>query len=307
MLQHGFFLNNGKFMPAIGLGTWLAAPGEVGKAVTLALENGYRLIDCARFYKNEKEIGEMGIEPFLKNHPREELFVTSKLWMDQVTRIRESCLESIQDLKCKYLDLYLIHWPIALKVDASNPPKPEDFLDMDITEIWQEMEKLVDEGLVKSIGLSNFTIPQIEKIMKMCRIKPVINQVELNVYLQQNKLREVCKSYNIVVEAYRPIGGKPANESDKNCLDDEVVVSLAKKYNKTTAQICLRWLVQNGIIAVPKSTNPNRLLQNYQVFEWSLSNEDMKALEKRNLNKRNVKFENYWNGKTYEEFWGEEQ
>nr|BAN41083.1 aldose reductase, putative [Entamoeba invadens] len=305
-MQHGFILNNGYFMPAIGLGTWLAKPGEVGAAVQLSLEQNYRMIDCARFYKNEKEIGEVGIGPYLQTHKRTDIFVTSKLWIDQVNRVRESCLESIQDLKCKYLDLYLMHWPVAVKENSSFPPKTEDFIEKDICDTWKDMEKLVDEGLVKSIGISNFNERQIEKIMKVCRIKPVVNQIEMNVYMQQKALRKVCDKYEIVVEAYRPIGGM-SKDGVKSCLDDEVVVQLAQKYSKSTAQICLKFLGQSNVISVPKSTNANRLKQNVDLFDWKIEEEDMKQLGDRDLKKRDVMFKECWNGKTYGEFWGEKQ
>ena len=297
-------LNNGKTMPIIGLGTWDAPKGEVGKAVETALSVGYRLIDCARYYKNEEEIGSMGIKPFLQTHQRNELFITSKLWPDQVLRVKESCQETINNLQCEYLDLYLIHWPVALKLNVGLPNGPEDFIDQDLTETWKEMEKLVDEGLVKSIGISNCNEQQIEKIMKMCRIKPVVNQVECNVYLQQEKLREVCKKYDIVLEGYRPIGGKVSGENI-NCLSDEIVVELAKKYEKSPAQICIRWLVQNGIIAIPKSVNAERLKSNLDVLNWKLSEEDMELLKSRNKNQRGCLMNAFWNGKTREEFWGE--
>ena len=298
-------LNNGKEMPLIGLGTWDAPKGEVGQAVQTALQLGYKLIDCARYYKNEKEIGEMGLKPYFETHDRKDIFITSKLWFDQTDRVMESCKETIADLHCEYLDLYLIHWPAATKQGIEMPTKPEDFLEKDITETWKEMEKLVDEGLVKSIGISNCHAGHIEKIMGMCRIKPVINQVECNVYLQQEKLREVCKKHGIVIEAYRPIGGRVKEGSDVNCLGDEVVIELAKKYNKTPAQICIRWIVQNGIVAIPKSVNPERLASNLDVLSWELSEDDMKLLQTRNKNQRGCLMEALWNGKTRAEFWGE--
>ena len=224
MTQQTIQLNNGNSMPLIGLGTWDAPKGEVGKAVYTALTLGYKLIDCARYYKNEDEIGELAFKPYFETHERKEIFITSKLWPDQTLRVKESCQETIANLQCQYLDLYLIHWPVALKTDVGLPTSSEDFLDRDITETWKEMEKLVDDGLVKSIGISNCHEEQIEKIMKMCRIKPVVNQVECNVYLQQEKLREVCKKHQIVLEAYRPIGGRVKENNNGNCLSDEIVI-----------------------------------------------------------------------------------
>ncbi|KAL7720185.1 Aldose reductase [Entamoeba marina] len=303
--QYGYFLNNGNFIPAVGLGTWLAGPGEVGNAVLHSLNNGYRLIDCARFYGNEKEIGSLGITPFLKQEhtTRSELFISSKLWPNQVTRVEESCKESIKDLCCNYLDLYLIHWPVAIKVDAETPPKPDDFLDIDIVETWKEMEKLVDAGLVKSIGLSNANPSTILKIMENCRIKPVVNQVELNVYFQQKALKSVCDKYHIILQGYRPLGGRPKDPNVKNCLDDEVVIELAKKYNKTTGQICIKWMIQHKIVSIPKSTNEQRIIQNFDVFNWTLEEDDMNRLDSQDKKRRAVLGSDFYNGRTYEQFW----
>ena len=295
---------NGQTMPIIGLGTWDAPKGEVGKAVQTALSLGYRSIDCARLYANEDEIGEMGIKPFLQTHKRTELFITSKLWCDQVLRVRESCKESIEKLQCEYLDLYLIHMPIAFKQDVICAEKPDDFIDVDFVDTWKEMEKLVDEGLVKAIGISNFHSKQIERLMNNCRIKPVVNQIECNVYIQQVPIRKTCEKYGIVVQAYRPIGGK-VNDQYVNCLGDEIVIQLAEKYMKSPAQICLRWLVQQGIVALPKSVHEDRLRSNLEVFDFNLEEEEMNQLGTRNKNQRGCMMESFWNGLTREEFWAD--
>ena len=289
-------------IPQLGLGTWKADKGVVGESLIKAFGVGYKLVDCAEFYGNEKEIGEMGIKPYLETHKREDLIICSKVWSNHLTDIRKACINSIENLQCKYLDIYFIHWPVVLKPTCGGFPKSsEDFLDIDLVEIYKQMESLVDEGLIKSIGLSNFTISQMDRIIKNCRIKPVMEQVELNVYFQNEKIREYCNKNNIIVEAYRPIGGNHPDE--KKCIEDEVVVELSKKYNKTPAQICLKWLNQNNILAIPKSTNANRLQQNIDIFDFTISEEDMEKLKQRDTHIRTCFMEDFWNGKTQQEFW----
>ena len=280
-----FVMNNGHYIPAIGLGTWLAENHLVGQAVLSALHNGYRHIDCAACYGNEEEIGTEAFEPFFKEGKvlRSEVFVTTKLWVDSKEKqnVRKACEESLRKLKLDYVDLYLIHYPTSIKLGKQFPLKKEDFIDVSIEETWREMEKLVEDGLVKSIGVSNFNIKQLEELMKIAKIKPVVNQVEFGIYIQQPKLHEFCREHHIHTTAYSPLGnnGNPDRNKIESVFENTVVKSLSEKYKKTVAQIILRFVVQKGHSVLAKSVKEERIIENCGIFDWSISEEDMKLLE----------------------------
>jgi len=279
--------NNKHEIPALGLGTWKSKPGEVQAAVEAAIDAGYRHIDCAWIYGNEKEIGQAFKKKFDEGLKREELFVTSKLWNTKhdPADVEPALKESLRDLQLDYLDLYLIHWPIGLQGGEDRFPKGPDgkllYSEVDYTDTWQEMEKAVDKGLVRSIGLSNFNSKQIQRVLDVARIKPAALQVEIHPYLIQNELVNFCKENGIVVTGYSPLASRDrpwAKAGEPLLLEDEKVIAVAKSHNKSAAQICIRWQIQRGLTCVPKSANPDRLKQNFNVFDFELSDADMKTI-----------------------------
>jgi len=278
-------LINGKEIPIFGLGTWKSAAGEVNKTVQDAIDVGYRHIDCAMAYSNEHEVG-AAIEAKIKQGvvKREDLFITSKLWntYHRSDLVIKGCKKTLADLKLEYLDLFLVHWPMAFKEDGDLFPKNDKdeiiFSDVDYLDTWKQMEELVRVGLVKTIGLSNFNSQQIQRVLDNCSIKPALLQVEIHPYWNQTKLVDWCKSKGIAVTAYSPFGSpdRPwATANDPKLLDDPKLGELAKKYGKSPAQLVLRWLVQREIVTIPKTVNKNRLAENLNIFDFTLSDEDM--------------------------------
>ena len=257
-------LNNGIEMPKLGLGVFrVEDSAELINAVKFAIKNGYRSIDGAAIYGNEEAMGE-GIRQGIKEAgiTREDLFITSKVWNADLGY--ESAIAayetSLQKIGVDYLDLYLIHWPVEGKYK----------------EAWRALEYLYQQGRVKAVGVSNFQIHHLEDLLKDANIKPVINQIELHPYLSQTKVREFCEENNIQVEAWSPLMAR------NGLLEDETLKEISKKYNKTTAQVVLRWDLQSHVITIPKSTNEGRLLQNIDIFDFELSKEDMELIDSLN-------------------------
>ncbi|CAH1105232.1 unnamed protein product [Psylliodes chrysocephalus] len=280
--------NNGREYPAFGLGTWKSQPGEVAQAVKDAIDIGYRQIDCAWIYGNEKEVGEALKAKFSDGTvKREDLYITSKLWntFHRPDLVSKALKETLNNLGLEYLDLYLIHWPMAYKEEAESFPRREDgtviFSDVDYVDSWKEMEKLQQQGLIKSIGLSNFNKRQIERVLAIAKVKPVNLQVECHPYLNQSKLIEFCKSKDIIVTAYSPLGS-----GDAKLLDDPKLKELATKYKKTPAQIILRYQIDRGNIVIPKSVTKSRLQQNFEIFDFSLTKEDVAYIDTFDCNGR---------------------
>ncbi|KAK9454722.1 aldo/keto reductase [Dipodascopsis uninucleata] len=275
-----FTLNSDYKIPSIGLGTWLSKPNEVENAVKAALEIGYRHIDAAACYQNEPEVGR-GIKA--SKVPREDIFVTSKLWntAHRPSSVREALEQTLSDLQLDYLDLYLIHWPVAFVPGAKGDLFPKDpvtdeFLldDTPIIDTWREMEALVAEGKIKSIGVSNFTIERLQKLLDESKIPPAVNQIEAHPYLQQPKLLEFCRQKNILITGYSPLGNNIYNIP--RVVDDPLVVNIAKKLNKEPAQVLVSWAVQRGTAVVPKSVTPSRIKSNLEGFV--LSDEDFDSI-----------------------------
>lgn len=282
-------LSSGAKMPQVGLGTWQSTPAEVKAAVKAAIEAGYRLIDTATCYENEGAIGE-AIEEMIKagKVKREELFITTKLWATHMhpDDTEGAIRQSLALLKLDYVDLYLAHMPACFNHDMSahNPS-------VTVLDVWRGLEGVYNKGLAKAIGVSNFSGGQIERIMKTATV-PIHNcQVELHLYWPQHELHDVCKKHNISVTSYATLGSPgrvnfslpsgvklewaPAPQD----LEDPNVKKLAEKHKKTPAQILLRYVMDRDIAVIPKSVNPARIVENFQLFDFSLSPDEIKELE----------------------------
>ena len=253
-------LNDGNTIPQIGLGVWQAENGaQTQEAVEAALKAGYRHIDTAAVYRNEESVGE-GIR--VSGIPREELFITTKLWnSDQGTgKVRAALETSLNKLGLDYIDLYLIHWPTPAR-------------DL-IVETWKEFEAIKTEGLIRSIGVSNFRLEDLERLKAEGLSTPVLNQIELHPRLLQKELREYALANDIRIESWSPIGG-----SRGNILEDDILKAIATKHTKTPAQIVIRWHIQHGLIVIPKSVRSARISENFDVFDFELSTEEMQTID----------------------------
>lgn len=286
-------------MPILGLGTWKSAPNEVYLAVKEAIKTGYRHIDCAAIYGNEQEVGKAVKECISDGIvSREDLWITSKLWNNAHGKdhVLPALKKTLSDLQLDYLDLYLIHWPVPVKHDLMMPAKPSDFYsleDMPITDTWEGMEAAYKEGLAKNIGVSNFGIEKLQLLLDKAFVKPSANQVELHPYLSQIELVDFCHANNIFVTAYSPLGSsdRPAGmkpESEPVLLEDPIVNKIANEKGVTPAQVLLSWVVGRGISVIPKSVNPGRLKQNLEAASVSLSDEESKAIDALNRDRRYI-------------------
>ncbi|PAV30881.1 aldo/keto reductase [Virgibacillus profundi] len=259
-------LNNGVKMPGFGLGVYKVEDGNVViESVKTALENGYRSIDTASFYNNEEGVGQ-GIKE--SGVPREEIFVTSKVWNDE--QGYESTLQafeqSLEKLDLEYLDLYLIHWPVRGK----------------FKDTWRAMEKLYTDGKVRAIGVSNFHIQHLKELLADCKVRPVINQVEFHPHLTQVELRAFCEKENIQFEAWSPL-------KKGRLLNDPTIVKIADKHQKSSAQVILKWDLQNNVMTIPKSVTKNRIIENADIFDFKLTEEEMNQIDALNKNERTGK------------------
>lgn len=312
-------LRNNTVMPAFGLGTWKSAPGDVIQAVLEAVRAGYRHIDCASIYENEPEVGQALAQLFSEGTvQRSELWITSKLWSDRHAPedVEAALQESLRHLQLDYLDQYLIHWPVSLKRGVLAPSKVDDMISpaaLPIAETWGAMEKQVDKGLVKSIGVSNFSVDKLKTLMNSSTIKPALNQVELHPYLQQNKMLDYCQRESVALTAYSPLGSrdrapqmKAANEPD--LLTDPKIAAIANKHQATSAQVLIAWALSRGTAVIPKSVKPNRIRENLQACTLELDNEDMSRIASLDKHRRYVdgKFWALPNGPyTLENLWDE--
>ncbi|XP_050287414.1 non-functional NADPH-dependent codeinone reductase 2-like isoform X2 [Quercus robur] len=268
-------------MPVIGFGT--AADNNDGatliSAVLESIKLGYRHFDTASAYGSEQALGEaiaealrLGLIP-----SRDDLFVTSKLWPTEAHAhlVLPSLQKSLRTLQLEYLDLYLIHWPITVTPGKGESPfDKQDLMPMDFKSVWAAMEECQRLGLTKSIGVSNFSCKKLENLLSFATIPPSVNQVEMNPVWQQNKLTEFCKANGIIVTAFSPLGAKGVSWGTNDVMDNEVLKEIAKTRGKTVAQVCLRWIYEQGAALIVKSYNKERLKENLQIFDWELSEDD---------------------------------
>ncbi|EGT42483.1 hypothetical protein CAEBREN_05093 [Caenorhabditis brenneri] len=285
-----FTLSNGVRMPSVGLGTWQMTGDEGKTVIRNAIKAGYRHIDTATLYQNEDQIGDSLAELISEGAvKREDLFITTKAFCHEVAPdVSEQALRnSLKRLRLDYVDLYLAHIPAATK-ECGNHRN-----DVTVEDIWKGLEKLYNLGLAKSIGVSNFNESQIERIVKIQKVPIHVSQLELHLYLPQKAHRELCKKHHIIITAYATLGspgrmsvigsdGKPLFENTKNAaseLNDKNVKALAQKYNKTPAQILLRATVEMGIVVIPKTTDPGRMKENIDIFDFNISKAEVNLLE----------------------------
>ena len=258
-----YTLSNGVAIPWVGFGTWQTPDGQVAAdSVKAALAAGYRHIDTASIYKNETGVGQ-GIRE--SGVPREEIFVTTKIWNNKrgYEKTRESVEKSLERLGLDYLDMVLIHWPAA-------PHRVENWEELNQS-TWQALTDLYKEGKIRAIGVSNFK-PHHLKALLEAEVKPMVNQIELHPGMTQQETVDLCKEHGILLEAWSPLGcGR--------LLDHPFLGELAAKYGKSVAQVCIRWCLQKGFLPLPKSVTPSRILDNTKVFDFVISDEDMAAMD----------------------------
>ncbi|XP_066137248.1 aldo-keto reductase family 1 member C15-like [Saccopteryx bilineata] len=304
--SHFVKLHDGHFMPVLGLGT-IASEGvpksKVTEATKVAIDVGFRHIDAAYVYENEEEVGKAIREKIADGTvKREDIFYTTKLWTTffRPELVRQALERSLKKLQLDYVDLFIIHVPIAMKPGEGLFPKDAsgNFIleTVDLRDTWEALEKCKDAGLTKSIGVSNFNRKLLEMILNKpgLKYKPVCNQVECHPYLNQSKLLEFCKSKDIVLVAYSALGTqrdpKWVDKDSPVLLEDPTLNAIAKKHNRSAGQVALRYQVQRGVVVLAKSFNEKRIKENFQVFDFELTPEDMKAIDGLNKNYRYFKF-----------------
>lgn len=276
-------------LPTVGFGTYRMKKGEAKKYVKEALNAGYRLIDTAQVYENEADVGEAirasGV-------PRESCFIETKVWRSShgFERTIKACNQSLRKLGTSYIDLYVIHWPGAktgwpLPRGVSAPkdwtPKMRD------EGTWRAMEQLYEEGKVRAIGVTNYSVRHLKTLLKSCKVRPMVNQVELHPLLTQSNLLEFCKKEGIVVQAYASLGSTDGGQGARDELFNQAPVQAAAKAQKRTpAQVLLRWALEKGCCVVPKSTKAHRMAENAGIFDFSLTKKEINAIDALNQNKR---------------------
>ncbi len=281
---------NGDKLPMIGLGTWKSGKGEVGKAVKAAVNCGYNHIDCAATYGNEAEVGEALSEILQKGKvQREDLWITSKLWNNAHKKedVIPALKQTLKDLQLDYLDLFLIHWPVAFKPKVSFPKKDDEYLSLDdapIIETWNMLLEAKKQGLIRHAGVSNFSIPKLKDLISKTNDIPEMNQVEIHPYLQQEELRQFCKSNNIHLTGYSPLGSgdRPEglkSENEPSLLENEVIKEIVEKHNASPGQVLIKWHLERENAVIPKSTNPGRIQENLKSAEINLDDEDLRQIK----------------------------
>ncbi len=315
-------LSNGAVIPAVGIGTFGSDNYDnetIANALKIAVRNGYRHIDCAAVYGNEAEIG-VAIKELIAEGTvtREELWITSKLWNDQHHNVIEACKKSMADLQLDYLDLYLVHWPFpnfhakGVSVE-SRDPNAKPYIHADFMATWSKMEELVEMGLVKNIGTSNVTKAKMELILKDCKIKPVINEMEIHPHFQQPELFDYMVANGIQPIGFCPIGSPNRPERDKTAedtvpIEDPTIVAIAKAHGVHPAVICLKWAVQRGEIVIPFSVKPEKFMANIEcAIVDPLTDEEMAQMKAVDKGNRFIKGQVFcWVGAEWQDLWDED-
>ncbi|KAL5539167.1 hypothetical protein UlMin_042946 [Ulmus minor] len=275
-----------KNMPVIGMGTASDPPAdaETTKAALIeAIKAGYRHFDTAFAYGSEKHLGEAIAEALRLGliNSREDLFITSKLWPSFADRdlVVPAIKMSLSNLQLDYIDLYLVHWPLKLSQEVKGMPVEKEHVQpLDVKSVWEGMEECKKLGLTKGIGVSNFSCRMLDELLSVAKIPPAVNQVEMSPAWQQKQLREFCKEKGIHITAYSPLGASGTKWGDNRVIASDVLEEIAKTKGKTTAQISLRWVHEQGVSLVGKSYNKDRIKQNLDIFDWSLTEEEQKEI-----------------------------
>ncbi|XP_052134970.1 deoxymugineic acid synthase 1-D-like [Oryza glaberrima] len=310
-------LRSGKPMPLVGMGTASfpldasQLPATVRDAVLRAIDAGYRHFDTAAAYGTEAPLGEAVLEAVRAGMvaSRDDLYITSKLWISDTHpgRVLPALRRTLRNLQMVYIDLYLIHWPIRLRVEQETPSPvyDNDFVMMDMEGVWKDMEECQRLGLTKAIGVSNFTCKKLNTLLSFATIPPAANQVEINPYCRQNKLREFCKEKEIQLCAYSPLGASGTIWGSNAVLDCPVLKHIAVQKGKTVAQVCLRWLHEQGDCIIVKSFNERRMRENLEIFDWELTDADRQEISALPEFRGNRDFYVHESGpyKTTDEFW----
>ncbi|EOV0789675.1 2,5-didehydrogluconate reductase DkgA [Yersinia enterocolitica] len=257
-------LHDGNLMPQLGLGVWQASIEETQLAVSKALEVGYRSIDTAAIYKNEEGVGQVLQSAHVA---RDELFITTKLWNSDQDNPQQALEESLKKLQLDYVDLYLIHWP---------DPTQDRYVSA-----WRELIALKEQGLIRSIGVCNFNIPHLQRLIDETGVAPAVNQIELHPLLQQRQIHAWNATHHIATESWSPLA-----QGGDGVFDQTVIRQLAQKYSKTPAQIVIRWHLDSGLIVIPKSVTPARIRENFEVFDFKLHKDELTAISKLDSGKR---------------------
>ncbi|HDV7161231.1 TPA: 2,5-didehydrogluconate reductase DkgA [Yersinia enterocolitica] len=257
-------LHDGNLMPQLGLGVWQASIEETQLAVSKALEVGYRSIDTAAIYKNEEGVGQALRSAHVA---RDELFITTKLWNSDQDNPQQALEESLKKLQLDYVDLYLIHWP---------DPTQDRYVSA-----WRELIALKEQGLIRSIGVCNFNIPHLQRLIDETGVAPAVNQIELHPLLQQRQIHAWNATHHIATESWSPLA-----QGGDGVFDQTVIRQLAQKYSKTPAQIVIRWHLDSGLIVIPKSVTPARITENFEVFDFKLHKDELTAISKLDSGKR---------------------
>jgi len=302
----------------LGLGTWKSEPEAVYEAVRSAIEVGYRHIDCAAIYQNEEEVGRALRDAFQAGDAtREEVWVTSKLWNDSHApeHVRPALQTSLRKLQLDRLDLYLIHWPVALRPGVALPRGPEDFLplsEVPLESTWEAMLTVSQQGLAGQVGVSNFNEPMIEQLIEASGQTPAVNQIELHPYLQQNQLVAACKARGVAVTAYSPLGSPDSaammgRHDDVLLTQDPTILQIAEAHAATPAQVLIAWALARGTSVIPKSVNPGRIAENWAARGLTLTPDDMRAIAALDRRQRMVDGSFWFLGETYSPstLWGD--